>query len=98
VVELQAHFDEFRLVVVRQIKELKALGPGAQTTEWYLLRYMQRIHAKVVVSNSPRDVENTIRALIRFYLDAVDEGSELEERCKEVLKFHRRSLRLERRN
>ncbi len=98
VVELQAHFDEFRVVLVRHIKELSALRPDAQTTEWYLLRYMRRIHAKVRVSTSPREVENTMRALIRFYLDAVEEGTELEQRCKELLKFHRRSMRLERRD
>ncbi len=95
--ELQTHFDEFRVVLVRHIKELEAHKPDAQTTPWYLLRYMRRIHSKVVVSTSPREVENTIRALIRFYLDAIDAGSELEERCKQIIEFHRRSLRLERR-
>lgn len=96
--ELQTHFDEFRVVLVRHIKELDALQPATQSTTWYLLKYIRRIHAKVVLSTSPREVDNTMRALIRFYLDAVDKGSELEERCKEVVKFHRRSLRLERRD
>jgi hypothetical protein len=94
--ELQPHFDEFRVVLVRHIKELTATRPEAQTTEWYLLKYMRRIHRKVNVSTSPREIENTIRALIRFYLDAIDDGSELDERCREVLKFHHRSLRLQR--
>ena len=96
-VELQIPFDEFRVVLVRHIKELTVLRPDDQTTAWYLLKYMRRIHAKVIVSTSPREVENTIRALLRFYLDAVDEGTDLERRCKEVMKFHRRSVRLERR-
>jgi hypothetical protein len=98
VVELQAHFDEFRLVVVRQIRELSRRRPADQSTEWYLLKYLRRIHAKVAVSTSPRDVENAVRALMRFYLDTVEDGSELEMRCKEVFKSHRRSLRLERRD
>jgi hypothetical protein len=96
-IELQTHFDEFRIVVVEQIGELTALRPEAQTTEWYSLKCLRRVHKKVIVSTSPREVENTIRALIRFYLDAIDEGSELELRCKNVLQSHRCSLRLERR-
>ena len=95
--ELQAHFDEFRVVVVRNIRELDAVGPDLQSTEWYLLKYLRQIHRKTVVSTSPREVENTIRALIRFYLDGVEEGTALEQRVKEVLASHRRSLRLERR-
>ena len=95
--ELQAHFDEFRIVVVRHIRELDAAGPDTHSTEWFLLKYLRRVHSKTVVSTSPREVENTIRALIRFYLDTVDEGTPLEQRIKEVLASHRRSLRLERR-
>lgn len=96
-IELQAHFDDFRVVVVRHIKELTARGPEPHTVEWYLLRYVRRIHKKIDVSLSPREVENSIRALIRFYVDEIDEGSELEQRCKDILASHRRSLRLERR-
>ena len=96
--ELQTHFEEFRLVLVRNIKELTARRPDEQTTEWYLLKYMRRIYRKVIVSTSPREIENTMRALIRFYLDAIEEGSELEARCHEVLGSHRRALRLQRRN
>jgi|TARA_R110002096_G_scaffold22675_27_gene72805 methyl coenzyme M reductase alpha subunit len=95
--ELQAHFDEFRVLLVRHIRELDARDPDSQSTEWYLLKYLRRVHRKTVVSTSPREVENTIRALIRFYLDGVDAGTPLEQRVKDVLAAHRRSLRLERR-
>jgi hypothetical protein len=97
VAELQRHFDDFRIVVATQIKELVARGPITDTTQWYLLKYFRRIHKKVVVSNSAREVENPIRALIRFYVDSIDERSELEQRCKKVLQSHKRALRLERR-
>jgi|TARA_B110000263_G_C14793251_1_gene278540 hypothetical protein len=96
--ELQSHFDEFRVVLVAQIRELTASQPEIQTTAWYLLKYFRRIHKKVAVSTSAREVENTIRALIRFYVDKIDEGSDLDLRCKNVLHSHRRSLRLERRH
>jgi len=96
--ELQTHFDEFRVVVSKHIKELQAEQPETQTTAWYLLKYLRRVHNKTAVSTSPREVENTVNALLRFYLDAIDEDSHLDLRVKEVLKFHRRSLRLERRD
>lgn len=85
------------MVVVEQIRELTALRSEAQTTEWHFLKYSRRVHKKVVVSTSPREVDNTIRAFIRFRFDAIDGGSELGLGCKNVLQFHRRSLRLERR-
>ena len=94
--ELQTNFDECRVVLARHIKELTDARPVAQSTGGYLLKYLRRIHRKVVVSTSPRECENTIRALIRFYLDAIDEGSALEAVCMDVLQFHRRSLRNER--
>ena len=94
--ELQTSFDEFRVVLVGHINELTAERPEEQSTAWYLLKYLRRIHREVVVSTSPRECESTIRALIRFYLEAIDEGSALESRCMEVLKFHRRFLRPER--
>ena len=96
-IELQTHFDAFRMVVVEQIRELTALRSEAQTTEWYFLKYLRRVHKKVIVSTSPREIENTIRALIRFHFDAIGGGSELGLGCKNVLQFHRRSLRLEHR-
>jgi hypothetical protein len=96
--ELQAHFDEFRIVLQKHIRELRTADPEDQSTAWYLLKYLLRIHKKVVISTSPREVENTIRALLRYYLDAIDEGSNLEERIKEILMFYHRSLRLERRD
>ena len=96
--ELQTNSEEFRVVLVRNIKELTARRPDEQTTEWYLLKYMRRIYRKVIVSTSPREIENTIRALIRFDLDDIEEGSELEARRHEVLGSHRRALCLQRQN
>lgn len=96
-IELQTHSDEFRLVVVEQIRELTVLRPEAQTTEWDFLKYLRREHKKVIVSTSPREVDNTIPGLIGFYLDGMDEESESELRCKNVLQSHCRSLRLDRR-
>lgn len=95
--ELQTHFDEFRLVLVEQIRTLNSSDPQAYTTPWFLLKYFKRIHKKVTVSTSPREVENTIRALIRFYVDSIDKDSKLDEAVKAVLRSHRRSLQLDRR-
>ena len=91
-------FDEFRLVVAKHVKELTNAGLIDQSTDWYCLKYLRRVQRRINQSSSPRDVENTIRALIRFYLDSIDEKSPLGDRCQEVLYYHRRALRLEKRD
>lgn len=89
----EIYFGEFRLQVIQHIREIEADDPEYQSTEWYLIKYLKRI---VKTSNPPVTrgrVDNSMRALIRFYVDMVEEQSDLGERCKRINEEYRKALR-----
>jgi hypothetical protein len=90
----EIYFGEFRLTVVQQIREIEAENPPYQSTGWFLLRYLKRIEKTVEPPASPGRVDNSIRALIRFYVDMIEEQSELGERCRMINKEYRKTLRI----
>ncbi len=89
----EIHFGEFRQVVIRQIREIEAERPEYQSTEWYLLRYLRRIERTTLPPASPGRVENSVRALVRFYVDSIEEKSVLGERCRQVSAEYRKVTR-----
>ena len=89
------YFGEFRLIVIKHIKEIEADNPEYQSTEWYLIKYLKRIEKTANPPTSPGRVENSIRALIRFYVDMIEERSDLGERCRQVNEQYRKALRRE---
>jgi len=89
------YFGEFRLIVIQHIKEIEADNPENQSTEWYLIKYLKRIEKTANPPTSPGRVENSIRALIRFYVDMIEERSDLGERCRQVNEQYRKALRRE---
>ena len=90
------YFGEFRQTVITHIRAIESTRPEFQSTEWYLLRYLSRIEKSTNPPASPGRVDNSIRALIRFYVDQVDEYSELGEICRQVNTAYRQALRRDR--
>jgi hypothetical protein len=87
------YFGDFRLYVLKHIKEIQAVEIDAYTTEWFLVRYLNKI-TKVTEGNVEYiRVEGPIRSLIRFYVDNIDEKSELGDRCKKIHNEYRKLLR-----
>jgi hypothetical protein len=89
----EIYYGEFRLVLIQHIREVDAVNPAYQSTEWFLLRYLQRIVKATEPPASNSRVENSIRALVRFYVDMIDERSELGERCRMINEEYRKALR-----
>ena len=87
------YFDELRLILIQHIREVDAENPAYQSTEWFLLRYMRRVVKATEPPASNSRVENSIRALVRFYVDMIDERSELGERCRMINEEYRKALR-----
>lgn len=89
----QIYFGDFRTYVTVHIKEIQNSDIEAYTTEWFLIRYLKKI---TKVSEGTKDydhVEGQIRSLIRFYVDNIDEKSELGERCLKIHQEYRKLLR-----
>lgn len=87
------HFDSLRVKVNEQIRLISADDPGAYSTEWFLLRYLRRIVKTTTPPARPGQVEGTVRSLVRFYVDNIDEKSELGDRCIAIYEEYRRILR-----
>ncbi len=94
---IQTPFLEFREVLARHIKEMEAEYLERDSIDWYLLRYLKRISKRAMSTSAPNEVNAPVRGLIRFYVDSIDTGTAQEQRCEEVIEFHRRAVRLHRR-
>ena len=89
----EIYFGHFRTVVIQHINEINAQNPEMQSTEWFLLNYLRRIEKNANPPSSTTAMENSIRALIRFYVDSIDEHSPLGDRCIRIYQEYRKTLR-----
>jgi len=89
----QIYFGEFRIYVIEHIKAIEAQNPEYQSIEWFLLSYLRRLEKNSNPPTIPGKVEGSIRGMIRFYVDMIDEDSELGDRCKKIYARYRETLR-----
>lgn len=87
------YFGDFRLYVMRHIKEIQKADIEAYTIEWFLVRYLKKITKVTEGNKAYGEVEGPIRSLIRFYVDNIDEKSDLGDRCKKIHYEYRKLLR-----
>ena len=87
------YFGDFRLYVMGHIKEIQKADIEAYTIEWFLVRYLKKITKVTEGNKAYGEVEGPIRSLIRFYVDNIDEKSELGYRCKKIHYEYRKLLR-----
>lgn len=87
------YFGDFRTYVIEHIKEIQKTEIEAYTTEWFLIRYLKKITKVTEGSKEYTYVEGPVRSLIRFYVDNIDEKSELGDRCKKIHEEYRKLLR-----
>lgn len=90
----KVYFGDFRNYVLKHIKEIQKAEFESYTTEWFLIRYLKKI-SKITEESYVEHtrVEGSIRALIRFYVDNINEKSELGDRCQKVYNEYRAVLR-----
>lgn len=86
---------EFRETLARHIKQLRQSDPERYSTEWFFLRYLQRLERRAQAVDTARELMGPMRGLTRYYVDRVDVDSPLAPRYDEVLAAHRHALRLE---
>lgn len=90
---VEIYFGEFRLTVIRHIREIESAQPPSHTTAWFLLRYLRRIEKNANPPSMPGRMQNCMRGMIRFYVDQIDERSELGERCRAIYDAYVQALR-----
>ena len=89
----EVHFDSLRVMVSGYIKQIRESDPEAYSTEWFLLKYLKRIEKKTEPPSRTGRVEGTVRSMVRFYVDNIDEKSDLGDICIKIYNEHRRVLR-----
>lgn len=87
------YFGDFRIVVLNVIKDIDATNPEAHSIEWFLLKYLKRIAKYTESAEHLGRVDSAMRALVRFYLDNIDERSELGYTCVNIYAQYRKVLR-----
>ncbi len=87
------HFDSLRVMVTGYIKTIDKNDPESHSTAWFLLKYLKRIQKKTEPPASTGQVEGTMRSMVRFYVDNIDEKSELGDICIKIYNEYRKVLR-----
>jgi len=89
------YFGDFRKYVSDYTSELDKNSYAIDSIEWFLLKYLRRIikATEVEADNAPGRVEGSMRSLMRFYIDNIDEKSELGDRCMKIYDQYRKTLR-----
>ena len=91
----EIYFADFRLYVLEHIKQIQGMDYESHSMEWFLLRYLKRIEKLANPPSRKGQMENAMRALIRFYVDNLDEKSALGERCQAIYDEYRKTIRLQ---
>jgi uncharacterized protein (UPF0305 family) len=86
------YFGDLRIVIVEHINEIKQQDIEAYSTEWFLLKYLQRLSVSTNELSRSHEVEGSMRALMRFYVDNIEERSDLARRCKHIHSKYRETL------
>ncbi len=88
------YFEDFRLTVINHVREIETLEPESHSLEWFLLKYLRQIiKATEAEPVSPGRVEGTVRSLVRFYVDNIEEHSEMGDHCTRIYEEYRRTMR-----
>ena len=84
---------EFRELLVRTVRELEDERFEANSPEWYFLRYVRRLRNTAEKQESAADCSPAMQGLTRYFVDSIDEKSDLGDRFREILECHRFALR-----
>lgn len=89
----EIYFDDLRQMVNEYIHELDASSPPNSSTEWFLLKYFRRIARSTLSPSRPGQVEGAMKALVRFYVDNIDEKTRSGDMCINIYEKYRKTLR-----
>lgn len=89
----QIYFGNFRSYVVEHIKQIEMIDYELDSVEWFLLKYLKKVVSSAEQENAAGKVEGSMRSLVRFYVDNIDERSELGDQCMKIYDEYRKTLR-----
>tara|TARA_B100000809_G_C14895590_1_gene444307 strand:+ start:183 stop:473 length:291 start_codon:yes stop_codon:yes gene_type:complete len=87
------YFGDFRSYVVQHMKQIETIDYEADSLEWFLLKYLRRVVKTTELDNASGSVEGSMRSLVRFYVDNIDERTDLGDKCMKIYNEYRKTLR-----
>jgi hypothetical protein len=87
------YFGDFRVFVLHYVKQLNTADVAVDSIEWFLLKYLKRVLRNTELEDPAGRVEGSMRSLMRFYVDNIDEHSELGDQCIKIYDEYRKTLR-----
>ena len=75
------YFGDSRLLIQHHIKNIENTGPNPYSIVWFLLRDLRKIAGITIESAALGRADICIKAMIRFYLDNINDKLELGDRC-----------------
>ncbi|MFT5133463.1 MAG: hypothetical protein ACI9SC_001935 [Gammaproteobacteria bacterium] len=89
----EIYFGDFRSYVIQHIRQIEKIDYDVDSLEWFLLKYLRRVVKATENENAPGRIEGCMRSLVRFYVDNLDERSELADQCIKIYNQYRLTLR-----
>lgn len=86
------YFGDFHVFVKAELKTLKDEEPESYSIEWFLMRYLKRIVKESESNLEPWRVDRSIRQMVRFYLDNIEESSPNGLRCRRIHEEYRKTI------
>ncbi len=87
------YFGDFRSYVIQHIKQIDKNNCEPDSIEWFMLKYLKRVVNSTEGEDAFGRVEGSMRSLVRFYVDNLDERSELGDQCLKIYEEYRKTLR-----
>jgi hypothetical protein len=89
----EIYFGNFRVFVIEHIKQIEKLDYDVDSPEWFLLKYLRRVVKSTEIEDAAGRVDSSMRSLVRFYVDNIDQRSELGDQCIKIYEEYRKTLR-----
>jgi len=86
-------FGDFRKFVIQYVILIDKQDFGVDSIEWFLLKYLRRVVKSTESEDAAGRVESSMRSLMRFYVDNIDEKSENGDHCIKIYEEYRKTLR-----
>ena len=86
-------FGDFRKFVIQYVILIDKQSFDVDSIEWFLLKYLRRVVKNTEPEDAAGRVESSMRSLMRFYVDNIDEKSETGDHCIKIYEEYRKTLR-----
>ncbi|MCT8985388.1 hypothetical protein [Shewanella phaeophyticola] len=83
-----ASFKSFVCEIDNFLHELKATNPVRDSKSWYLVNHLSKLSYNCHSSTSAKEVNNSVKSLLRFAVDSLDWDSELSNKVNRLAEYH----------